>query len=47
MNYKRMWEQLKQDIKQQNIKYLFNQDKTKKFEVKEYKEKRSKDANAY
>lgn len=29
------------------IKYLFNQDKAKKFEVKEYKEKRSKDANAY
>lgn len=32
---------------EQVIKYLFNQDKTKKFEVKEYKEKRSKDANAY
>jgi len=29
------------------IKYLFNQDKTKKYEVKEYKEKRSNNANAY
>lgn len=29
------------------IQYLFKQDKTKKYEVKEYKEKRSLDANAY
>lgn len=29
------------------IKFLFNQDKTKKFEVKEYSEKRSNNANAY
>lgn len=29
------------------IQYLFKQDKTKLYEVKEYKEKRSKDANAY
>lgn len=32
---------------EQIIKYLFNQDKTKKFEVKEYKEKRSLNANNY
>lgn len=32
---------------EQIIKYLFNQDKTKKFEVKEYKNKRSLNANAY
>lgn len=32
---------------EQVIQYLFNQDKTKKFEVKEYKEKRSLDSNAY
>lgn len=32
---------------EQIIQYLFKQDKTKKYEVKEYKEKRSKDANAY
>lgn len=32
---------------EQIISFLFNQDKTKKFELKEYKEKRSKDANAY
>lgn len=29
------------------IHYLFKQDKTKKYEVNEYKQKRSKDANAY
>ena len=29
------------------IKYLFNQDKTKKYEVKEYREKRGLKANAY
>lgn len=29
------------------IQYLFNQDKTKKFEVKEHKERRSLDSNAY
>lgn len=29
------------------IKYLFQQEKTKKFELKEYKPKRSLDANAY
>ena len=29
------------------IKYLFNQEKTKQFEIKEYKKKRSNDANAY
>ena len=29
------------------IQYLFKQDKTKKYEVKEYKEKRSLDANAF
>lgn len=32
---------------EQVIQYLFKQDKTKKYEVKEYKQKRSKDANAY
>lgn len=32
---------------EQIIQYLFKQDKTKQYEVKEYKEKRSKDANAY
>lgn len=32
---------------EQVIQYLFKQDKTKQFEVAEYKEKRSKDANAY
>lgn len=32
---------------EQVIQYLFKQDKSKKYEVKEYKEKRSKDANAY
>lgn len=32
---------------EQIIQYLFQQDKTKKYEVKEYKEKRSLDANAY
>lgn len=32
---------------EQVIQYLFKQDKTKKYEVKEYKETRSKDANAY
>ena len=32
---------------EQIIQYLFKQDKTKKYEVKEYKEKRSLDANAY
>ena len=32
---------------EQIIKYLFNQDKTKKFEIKEYKEKRSLNANNY
>ena len=29
------------------IQYLFKQDKTKKYEIKEYKAKRSLDANAY
>lgn len=29
------------------IKFLFNQDKTKKFEVKEFKRKRSNNANKY
>lgn len=29
------------------IQYLFKQDKTKKYELKEYREKRSKDANSY
>lgn len=29
------------------IEYLYNQEKTKQFEVKEHKEKRSLDANAY
>lgn len=32
---------------QEVIQYLFNQDKEKKYEVKEYKQKRSLDANAY
>ncbi len=32
---------------EQVIQYLFKQDKTKKYEVKEYKNKRSNDANAY
>ena len=32
---------------EQIIQYLFNQDKTKKYEVNEYKEKRSLNANAY
>lgn len=32
---------------EQIIKYLFTQEKTKKFEIKEYKERRSNDANAY
>lgn len=32
---------------EQIIQYLFKQDKNKKYEVKEYKEKRSLDANAY
>lgn len=32
---------------EQIIQYLFKQDKTKKYEVKEYKERRSLDANAY
>ena len=32
---------------EQIIQYLFQQDKTKKYEVKEYKEKRSLDSNAY
>lgn len=32
---------------EQVIQYLFKQDKTKKYEVKEYKQVRSKDANAY
>ena len=32
---------------EQVIQYLFKQDKTKKYEVKEYKQKRSNDANAY
>lgn len=32
---------------EQIIQYLFKQDKSKKYEVKEYKEKRSLDANAY
>lgn len=29
------------------IQYLFKQDKTKQYEIKEYREKRSKDANSY
>lgn len=29
------------------IKWLFNQDRTKQYEIKEYKEKRSNDANGY
>lgn len=32
---------------QQIIEFLFKQDKTKKFEIKEYKNKRSKSQNAY
>lgn len=32
---------------EQIIKYLFNQDKTKLFEIKEHKDKRSKSQNAY
>lgn len=32
---------------QQVIQYLFTQDNNKKYEVKEYRKKRSKDANAY
>ncbi len=32
---------------EQVIQFLFKQDKTKKYEVKEYKQKRSNDANAY
>ena len=32
---------------EQVTKYLFNQDRTKKYEVKEYKEKRSLNANNY
>ena len=32
---------------EQVIQYLFKQDKTKQYEVKEHKEKRSLDANAY
>lgn len=32
---------------EQIIQYLFKQDKNKKYEIKEYKEKRSLDANAY
>lgn len=32
---------------EQVIQYLFQQDKTKKYEVKEHREKRSKDANSY
>lgn len=32
---------------EQIIQYLFKQDKTKQYEVKEYKEKRSLDSNAY
>lgn len=32
---------------EQIIKYLFNQDKAKRFEVKEYREKRSLNANNY
>lgn len=32
---------------EQIIQYLFKQDKTKKYELKEYKEKRSLDANGY
>ena len=32
---------------EQIIQYLFKQDKTKKYEIKEYKERRSLDANAY
>ena len=32
---------------EQIIQYLFNQDKTKKYEVNEYKEKRTLSANAY
>ncbi len=32
---------------EQIIQFLFKQDKTKKYEIKEYKKKRSNDANAY
>lgn len=32
---------------EQVIQYLFKQDKTKKYEIREYKKTRSKDANAY
>lgn len=32
---------------EQIIQYLFKQDKTKQYEVKEYKHKRSLDSNAY
>lgn len=32
---------------EQIIQFLFQQDKTKKYEIKEYKKKRSNDANAY
>lgn len=32
---------------EQIIQFLFKQDKTKKYELKEYKEKRSKSQNAY
>lgn len=32
---------------EQVIQFLFKQDKTKKYEVKEYKQKRSLDSNAY
>lgn len=32
---------------EQVIQYLFKQDKTKKYEVKEHKERRSLDSNAY
>lgn len=32
---------------EQIIQFLFKQDKTKKYEIKEYKQKRSNDANAY
>ena len=32
---------------EQLIQYLFKQDRTKKYEVKEYKQRRSNDANAY
>lgn len=32
---------------EQVIQYLFTQDKTKKFEIKEHKERRSLDSNAY